>query len=586
MRHAFALTVLLAGLAVGVPAAVLPVDQDVPVERAATLVDIVRPGARDVRREAFRLTTPQVLHIEATGAESGSWGRFSWVRTMFASEEPERPWQGNAWVLDLQSRRVVWELRTASTRRGSDGTRMFEGTLRLQPGTYAAYYAAFPDGYFSDDDDRTSGWSRLWQRSSDAFGVRIEGNGTRLAAAELDRAEAAAGAGTTVALTAIRPGRLEQAGFEVTRTTDIELTATGELAEDAEFDHAWIIDANTRKLIWRMTWETSEPAGGASKNRVDRRTIPLARGRYAVFYGTDDSHDPTGWNAAPPYDPAAWGVVIRATEADTIAGFKYEHVPASATIAAITRVGDGESRREGFTLTRPMDVRIYALGEGRDNGMFDYAWITASDSRRRVWQMRYEDTDAAGGDPKNRLLDTVLRLDKGSYVVHYVSDGSHSYREWNASAPSDGEHWGVTVLAATGSLDKAAVAPHEPRADPSLIAEAVQVRDEDRVQRRFSLDSETLIRIVALGEGSDDSMYDHGWIEDVRTGRRAWEMTYRTTEHAGGASKNRRFEGTIKLPAGEYALVFETDGSHAFGEWNADPPDDPEGWGISVYRER
>ena len=60
------------------------------------------------------------------------------------------------------------------------------------------------------------------------------------------------------------------------------------------------------------------------------------------------------------------------------------------------------------------------------------------------------------------------------------------------------------------------------------------------------------------------------------------EAVMLATEHAGGASKNRRFDGTIRLSAGEYVLRYETDGSHAFGDWNADPPDDPEMWGITV----
>ena len=106
-----------------------------------------------------------------------------------------------------------------------------------------------------------------------------------------------------------------------------------------------------------------------------------------------------------------------------------------------------------------MDVRIYALGEGRNGQMFDYGWITSADSRKRVWEMRYDDTEGAGGDAKNRLVDTTVRLEKGSYIVHYISDDSHSAEEWNASAPPDGRRWGITVLAAQGTLDPGAVAP-------------------------------------------------------------------------------------------------------------------------------
>jgi hypothetical protein len=110
------------------------------------------------------------------------------------------------------------------------------------------------------------------------------------------------------------------------------------------------------------------------------------------------------------------------------------------------------------------------------------------------------------------------------------------------------------------------------------------MRDSDDGSRRVSLDRETAVRIYALGEGTSGEMHDYGWIEDARTGRTVWELTYRMTEHGGGAQKNRRFDGVIKLPAGEYVLRYRTDGSHSFGSWNADPPEDPEAWGISVYR--
>ena len=264
--------------------------------------------------------------------------------------------------------------------------------------------------------------------------------------------------------------------------------------------------------------------------------------------------------------------------------FTYEHVPERATILALTRIGNSESRKQGFTLARPTDVRVYALGEGRSGQMFDYGWITSAASRKRVWEMRYGDTEGAGGDPKNRVVDTTVRLDKGSYVVHYVSDDSHSAEEWNASAPADGRRWGITLLAPQGTLDPGVVARYDDKGDPSILAQLTEVRDDDQARKPFTLPRESDVRIYALGEGSGGDMHDYGWIENAKTGRRVWEMTYRITEHAGGADKNRRFEGILKLPPGEYVLRYQTDGSHAFGDWNAAPPDDPDMWGITVYR--
>jgi len=57
------------------------------------------------------------------------------------------------------------------------------------------------------------------------------------------------------------------------------------------------------------------------------------------------------------------------------------------------------------------------------------------------------------------------------------------------------------------------------------------------------------------------------------------------TSHAGGASKNRMINKTIRLDPGEYTLHYRTDGSHDFDDWNDDPPWDPYHWGIIVSRE-
>ena len=79
-------------------------------------------------------------------------------------------------------------------------------------------------------------------------------------------------------------------------------------------------------------------------------------------------------------------------------------------------------------------------------------------------------------------------------------------------------------------------------------------------------------------------MHDYGWIENAETGRVVWEMSYRRTDHAGGARKNRLSDEVISLKKGEYIVFYETDDSHSFGDWNASPPYDPQSWGITIYK--
>jgi hypothetical protein len=365
------------------------------------------------------------------------------------------PWMGDAWILDMKSRRVVWELSTAATTRGRQGTRTFTGTVRLPAGRYEAFYASFPPTTWARDGEtgarqRLADW--LNNTSFDQFRLTIHAEAQILSGADAERVRRDLESGAVVALRGDRHEHSAHAGFILDRPTEVEVYSAGEVREDTEFDAGSIIDADTRQPVWRLSWRDSAPAGGAAKNRMVRIRKTLPAGRYAALYGTDDSHDASAWNAAPPRDPYAWGLFVRviAAEATTAAvkTFEYEHVPASAVLAALTRVGDAERLFKRFTLDRAADVRVYAIGEGSGDRMFDYGWIENASTGQKVWEMKYGQTASAGGDAKNRLVDRAIRLEKGTYVLHYVSDDSHSYKNWNAAAPRDASHWGITVLAA------------------------------------------------------------------------------------------------------------------------------------------
>ena len=115
-----------------------------------------------------------------------------------------------------------------------------------------------------------------------------------------------------------------------------------------------------------------------------------------------------------------------------------------------------------------------------------------------------------------------------------------------------------------------------------LVAQIVQVLDNEDKTVAFNLTSSQDVRIFAIGEGQGGEMFDYGWIEDDK-GSRVWEMQMPKTEHAGGVGKNRKVDVQITLPAGNYKLRYKTDDSHAFDHWNSLPPDN-NFWGIAVYK--
>ena len=169
----------------------------------------------------------------------------------------------------------------------------------------------------------------------------------------------------------------------------------------------------------------------------------------------------------------------------------YDDLPARNIMVDLTRVRDKEYRSKGFTLKRGMDVRVLAIGEGKDGEMFDYGWITNATTNAKVWEMKYSGTEHAGGAEKNRMVDKIIHLDKGSYMVYFVSDGSHNYHDWNAPPPYDQEHWGITVLASDDKYASTDVAPYDDQNNKSIIARIVRVGDDERRQKNFILEKET-----------------------------------------------------------------------------------------------
>lgn len=584
---------------------------DRPPTQTDLLVNIHDMIPREHRVETFVLASPQTVRLDVVGGEPrqerGRAGKdnndYSWN-----SEDDERDvWPAAAWILDARTRDVVWDLRTATSARDRNGVRRFDGAIRLPAGVFEAHYGSYVATSTSYDGDVNTiaallravnlrrrvrfGGPYVDDNAYREFRLLVRGEGRR--ATEREAAEAARRPAENV-IAALRPdssGMTARQGFELTRATDVEVTAVGELWRNNAFDYGWILNADTRRRVWEMDYRRTEDAGGAHKNRRAHETIHLPAGHYVAYFVTDDSHDPYDWNAVPPLDPQAWGMTLRVADPAARAAvrpFNYEPVPTGQTIISMIGIGDDAMRSEGFSLRRPMDLHIYAMGEGSgggsDDAMDDYAWIVDATRRRRVWTMRYRDTDHAGGAEKNRLFDGALHLEAGSYMVYYKSDGSHAFGHWNDAPPAEARYWGISIFPASGAMDRSAIAPFQ-RTAGNAIAELVRMRDGVRAQRSFTLDRDQSVQAYAIGEGTGGDMDDYGWIEDAN-GRVVWEMTYRLTTHAGGARKNRLFDGTVRLSAGRYVLKWVSDDSHAFGDWNDDPPDDPDGWGIAVLPAR
>ncbi len=548
-----------------------------------TIVELDHFRPEMIKSAEFTVTDDLNVLIEAVG------GYHNRTDRMFAY----------GWLLDAVSREVVWSMEEEFTHRHKNNVylRDFDDEISLKPGTYDLYfYAGKPVGMMKGS---VNDFSDLKDLLKDVLGSKDRPSDRDLAREyyirlSTDSKAVSKSSGITgpppsaIELTNPDNDAYERKGFVLTREIELEIYAAGEYSEWSEMmvDWGWITDTKTRKRVWEMDRWNTDWAGGAEKNRVVRETITLPVGEYLACYVTDDSHTAGDWNEPPPYDPEAWGLRIRAADPADADAIQAKQVSLHGKpVIQITQVCNNEFISKGFKLSKPADLLVYAIGEDNryNRKLADYGWITDASSGDIIWMMDDDNTEYAGGAAKNRMYDGVVTLDKGEYVVHYLTDGSHSYCDWNASPPYDQSAYGISIYV-PGDQDAAGlITLFEPSEGPAgALAAITCVGDNERRKARFTLQKVTRVNIRAVGEGDRNEMYDYGWIEDADHGEVVWEMTPRKTHHAGGAEKNRAVNQTILLDKGNYVVYYITDGSHSCHDYNAAEPDDPLMWGIIV----
>lgn len=546
----------------------------------------------DVRSGGFLLRQDQTVAIEAIG------GGFKDDRKHYYQNfEDSSGMFIRSWILDAATREVVWQLSLENSvaKNGLSFLREFKGEITLPAGRYETYLSSqkppkseAKEGYwtlgeilryFISPRDNPEEWE-------DRGSIIIRDVDEVYSAAEVTLHQRSMFENAIVNLTGVRDSEYREASFTMVRRANVEIYGVGEAFEGSCYDFGWIVDLKSGHKVWEMTPDENKPAGGAQKNRQWRAVISLDQGDYRAVFQTDGTHSFNAWNSNPPFDPNFWGMVIRISgqkKSDKI--FTPYQPKMENAFLQIDRVGNNQLRRQAFSVDRRSEIRIVALGEGSSGDMSDYAWIVDLSSGKKVWEMTYRKTRAAGGASKNRIAEENILLEKGNYVLYYLSDGSHAYGDWNSRRPPNEEQWGVSLFAsgkeAMGYLRVLDLA----RATNVVIA-IRDVGDNDVIHKAFRVTQPLTVLVYAMGEGSDSKMFDYGWISDNNSGRKVWEMDYWRTSHAGGAIKNRFVEEPLELKPGMYQLHYRSDGSHSPSEWNSTIPENADDWGIALLVEK
>lgn len=553
---------------------------------AETLLKLDNPRLDEVQALGFELDKPGRISLESVG-----------LRLKYRDD-----FNVYSWLINHDTRDIVWVMKESRSdrMRGSDVLYHEEDNENLEKGKYELYLYA---GGYNYANISIQGSGDFFRFLGDLFGNRhdadledylgecyVKLSSDQFGTDDLKTFNVDGDlGGALIKFNKLRDSEYVQAGFTLDKPMKLRIYSVFEYPEDYKnpADYGWIINADTRQKVWEIDRWNSEWAGGSRKNRKLDQEVEFAKGNYILYFVTDDSHSYEAFNANPPYDPMNWGITLLPGQGFDTKNFHTYNPPSRGEpLVDLTRARDDDFLEQPFKLSQKATLHVYCIGEYStgDRDFADYGWIQDAATGKIVWEMTYSNSEHAGGAKKNRMFDGQINLPKGEYIAYYMTDDSHAYNDWNDSPPFDPSSWGLAIYA-TPEFDKgdfSLITRDDLTKGTNILVKMVRVRDNEKVRDKFVLSRQTRLHIYAIGEGDPDEMYDYGWIVDDRTDRSVWEMTWRNSEPAGGARKNRLFDGDIILDPGSYEVLYSTDGSHAFNDWNAPRPKDPINWGITI----
>ncbi|MBU0473580.1 MAG: hypothetical protein KKF62_05410 [Bacteroidetes bacterium] len=535
----------------------------------------VYPG--EVELGGFNLSKDVTIKISGEGASFDEWDNYL---------------NYYAWILDTETRNVVWRSEECDDYSKNDGEYDFDSEVKLKAGNYEVYFAA---GYERDKfivrglgmieglfDSRKSDIKKFKK----SFFVTISDEKNLLKSVDAFLLVNDRNKNALASFSRVGDSENLKKEFSLKGDTKISIYGIGEGINNEFYDFGYIYDLTKNKRVWMFNSSDGKYAGGGKKNVQERAEITLPKGSYEVRYRSDDSHSFDEWNVLPPDDPQYWGIVISfldQNEKKNIIPFNKKDIV--SPVIELTKVEDDAFVSQGFTLSKNLELRILAVGEGYKE-LVDYGWIENANTKEIVWKMNYRNTSYAGGAKKNRIVDEIITFEPGNYIAYYVTDDSHNFRDWNEKPPFEEDKWGISIYTMNND-DKDLVKLFDAKkfVNKNTITEITKVYDDQELEKTFLISGSAKIRIIAIGESDGTDLADYAWITD-NNGKTVWKMKYRETTHAGGSQKNRLYNDVINLDSGKYKLHYKTDDSHSFEDWNSPAPDNPQMYGVTLLYEK
>ena len=377
---------------------------------------------------------------------------------LYAIGEIEREPRDYGWIENLVTGERLWEMTLQNTESagGWKINRLFDGIVELEAGVYRSTFTTDARQSYKDWTGNPpydpAGWGLSMYIVDDGDVTLFDPWSSRQPIVSLSR---------------ITNDQTRNAKVQVMQPTMVLVSALGELTESSKYDYAWISSENKQEVIWEMSREFSQWAGGDESNRSTTAFLQLDPGTYTITYKTDGSHAYDDWSNGTPEHPERWGITlfpasissdssmvlvvnadVRGTDVSGVNEITGSPPPVLGTgerVLERTELGNEVQEEVPFVIDEEVQLHIYAVGEISMSGRYDYGRIVNEETGESVWEMTWENTRPAGGEERNRLYDGVIALSAGRYIMYFVTDFSHAYGDFSDRAPDNPEQWGITI---------------------------------------------------------------------------------------------------------------------------------------------
>lgn len=395
-----------------------------------------------------------------------------------------------------------------------------------------------------------------------------------------------------VAISGIDKGSLVERHFRVDgESVRTVVSATGAYETDERSAqpaaYLWILDRASGEVVWSML------GGGVTRDKVLMSvtdTTSLDPGTYTALFTalgpTSSSRGGGSFLGLSPHwtnDTSPFGFSI-STVSDSdgrisvIDGAQARVRRTDDLLWDASELGNRERRTFMFRAVDDAELAVRAQLEICDGGC-DTARIERLSDGRTVWALAEADASVAGGGRANMRFAGDVDVAPGVYRAVVETDAGHALGRWRFNPPHDPYFWGMTLAVESGTVNEI-----DPWSDRQPVVSLLRVGDDENRRARIEVADTVVAFVAGMGEiWSSSTRYDYGWLERESNGERIWEMTWDSTEPAGGDRTNRKSEQVVTLAPGSYLLYYQSDDSHSFEDWLRTRPTHPARWGAALF---